>query len=85
MLKCLSKICFPFFLWVLREKPDVLYPTVKLSSPDAANSVSLIQTPHPTFVSINRFERKKNVDLALKSLFYVKKQKHNCQIILAGG
>jgi len=77
-----------------RIAPSVLYPPVPAGSPSGKASTSS-STRAPTFLSINRFERKKNVRLALESFAalrdmmeatrsgsFVEKQ---VKLVLAGG
>lgn len=68
---------------LLRTHPDVVYPTVKLSVRKKGEKIKMRR---PTFVSINRFERKKNIKLAIEALHYViVHQEQSCQLIIAGG
>lgn len=52
---------------------EVLYPTVNFALYDAPlqgdlNDIPLMKTSRVTFLSLNRFERKKDVGLAIKAL-----------------
>ncbi|XP_024522119.1 alpha-1,3/1,6-mannosyltransferase ALG2-like isoform X1 [Selaginella moellendorffii] len=71
-------------------RPSVLYPAVDVeqfaSLPEKAN-VDGLPAETPFFLSINRFERKKNVSLAVSAFDIVLSQIENTQVklVLAGG
>lgn len=64
---------FKTFTSLTDTKPRVLYPSLNFKAYDAEielenNVKGLPQTAEHVFLSINRFERKKNLQLALKAL-----------------
>ncbi|CEP11992.1 hypothetical protein [Parasitella parasitica] len=79
------------------KKPRVLYPPINFAAYDkqvdlADPSVQIIESHKTTFVSINRFEKKKNVELALKAFALLCKDEMisrqefaNYRLVLAGG
>lgn len=80
----------------LQMTPDVLYPSLNTRYFDETDvsdeDVSRLDLPDETivFLSINRFERKKNIILALKAFKHLEKQLsknewERCHLILAGG
>ena len=75
--------------------PNVLYPTVDMSildrppSPPSA-AVQLLGQKYTLFVSVNRFERKKNVSLAINAFSQLQEllpqeQFQSLRLVLAGG
>ncbi|KAI9485992.1 MAG: alpha-1,3/1,6-mannosyltransferase ALG2 [Benjaminiella poitrasii] len=82
---------------IILKKPRVLYPPINFSAYDKTvdlsdPSVQLIETHKKTIVSINRFERKKNVELALRAFALLNKDRliseedfSNYRLVLAGG
>ena len=81
---------------------QVLYPCINVNaydrepSPSAAPALAALLQDHPTFVSINRFERKKNIGLALEALAWLRRQRPRAppagpegrgeaHVVLAGG
>lgn len=79
----------------IRRKPEVVYPSIHTDTFDNTPSIDLskvINKPLPEilFLSINRFERKKNLNLALESMVSLKlklnsKQWNRVHLIIAGG
>ncbi|KAI7906438.1 alpha-1,3/1,6-mannosyltransferase ALG2, partial [Cokeromyces recurvatus] len=77
------------------KKPKVLYPPINFAAYDKAVDLSdpfvqLIETHKKTIVSINRFERKKNIELALRAFallrnFISEEEFVNYRLVLAGG
>ncbi|RCH88234.1 Alpha-1,3-mannosyltransferase-like protein [Rhizopus stolonifer] len=79
------------------KKPRVLYPPINFKAYDkqvdlSDPSVQLIESHKKTLVSINRFEKKKNVELGLKAFALLKKNKliseqefMEYRLVLAGG
>lgn len=76
--------------------PDVLYPAVSIPSDEALREASLSCLPddavsllksRTTFLSINRYERKKNIGLAIRALALVGKDVSGQKpgLIVAGG
>ncbi|EMR11172.1 hypothetical protein PNEG_00766 [Pneumocystis murina B123] len=67
----------------------ILYPSINIYENDNSLEKSpLITQSHLYFIlSINRFERKKNIDLAVKSYSHLKKDSNfnKCCLIIAGG
>lgn len=84
----------------LLAAPDVVYPCITTfkseedneTSQETSQEVALRDNScwrRTTFVSINRFEKKKNLQLAVQA-FYIMLRKHastgkRCQLIIAGG
>ncbi|OQR67129.1 hypothetical protein BIW11_13702 [Tropilaelaps mercedesae] len=70
---------------------EVLYPTVNLSLYDTPmqgdlNDIPLMKSSRITFLSLNRFERKKDISLAIKALAYVISHgEADVHLIVAGG
>ena len=60
----------------LNVEPDVLYPSLNTSQFDTEVEVTDFGDTY-TFLSINRYERKKNIKVAIKALC---KQKPNKQL-----
>ena len=82
------------FLSLRDCRPDVLYPSLDLAAFDAPLEITLEQAlgrPPPThlLLSLNRFERKKNLALALDALAEMKRSDpaaaRSCHLVLAGG
>ncbi|KAG0172753.1 Alpha-1,3-mannosyltransferase-like protein [Apophysomyces sp. BC1034] len=79
------------------KTPRVLYPPINLDAYDRVvdmsdPTVQLLESPKKKIISINRFERKKNVELALRGFAELKRAKmvpdeifESYQLILAGG
>lgn len=71
--------------------PDVLYPALNLQDQDeiaeqASNSLELLRDGEQLLLSINRFERKKNIGLAIKALADLPEPVRNkTRLVLAGG
>ena len=59
---------------------DVLYPCV-----DCSHKVDRVKPESPVFLSLNRYERKKNHALAIEALSEVVKKYSNAKLIIAGG
>ena len=78
----------------LKKPTDVLYPSIDIKKFDSLNE-SLSQNlsnkefviPEPFFLSLNRFERKKNINLAIQALEKLKIQmpNNNVKLVIAGG
>ncbi|KAJ8613148.1 hypothetical protein CTAYLR_004800 [Chrysophaeum taylorii] len=64
------------FRFLARRDPDVLYPSVALPSEEEQQ-----KTKPPYLVSLNRYERKKRVDLAIEALALVE----GIDLAIAGG
>ncbi|KAG7562058.1 hypothetical protein FFLO_02530 [Filobasidium floriforme] len=79
----------------LKQKPRVVYPCIKVEQyvgldPAETNNdknVQMIRSDKATFVSLNRFEAKKNIELALEAFSLVKKDRPNgsMRLVVAGG
>ncbi|KAI8979966.1 alpha-1,3/1,6-mannosyltransferase ALG2 [Pilobolus umbonatus] len=81
----------------LTKTPKVLYPPINFSAYDRLidltdPTVATLESPLKTLISINRFERKKNVELALHSFALLKKESlvsqevfNEYRLIIAGG
>ncbi|ORZ16984.1 alpha-1,3/1,6-mannosyltransferase ALG2 [Absidia repens] len=79
------------------KKPRVLYPPINFAAYDRSVDLSdprvqLLESPKKTLLSINRFERKKNVELALRAFAELKNSNmipsavfDNYRLVLAGG
>ena len=71
--------------------PSVLYPTIDDTSDESKicrQSIAYGENYTHIFVSLNRYERKKNIELALESLNYVKSRvetKSKILLVIAGG
>jgi alpha-1,3/alpha-1,6-mannosyltransferase len=68
--------------------PDVLYPSVQLMS--VANTVNLSDQNYKSFLTINRFERKKDIFLAIHAYVHMlsmHKESDLCKtrLLVAGG
>ncbi|KAI8092833.1 alpha-1,3/1,6-mannosyltransferase ALG2 [Halteromyces radiatus] len=87
------KRSFPTIL----KKPRVLYPPINFDAYDRTTDysdpqVQLLESHRKTLLSINRFERKKNVELALRAFAELKNSNmipdsvfNNYRLVLAGG
>ncbi|KAI9193184.1 uncharacterized protein BJ171DRAFT_304047 [Polychytrium aggregatum] len=78
----------------IQRVPKVLYPSIHLESYDKQvdetdPSVAMLKSPKKTFVSINRFERKKNVGLAIRAFAQLAERYAsdfaNLRLVVAGG
>ena len=69
-------------LKIMGKSTQVLYPAIDLSSLDI-NNKSEMDIPKPFFLSLNRYERKKGIGIALKALKELNSQ--NATLIVAGG
>ncbi|CAJ1349591.1 unnamed protein product [Effrenium voratum] len=71
--------------------PDVLYPPLNLQDQDenakkAARSLDFLKEGEHLLLSINRFERKKNVGLAIRTLAQLpESRRSSTRLVLAGG
>ncbi|KAG8572238.1 hypothetical protein GDO81_011988 [Engystomops pustulosus] len=89
-----AKIFTETFTSLSHIKPDVLYPSLNVSNFQSCNFEGLAELV-PTkrkfvFLSINRYERKKNLNLALESLCLLREKVslqdwEKIHLILAGG
>jgi len=72
-------------------RPDVLYPSLNLEDQDkvaatAEDISSLVGKDEQLLLSINRFERKKNVGLAIRALALMPEgDRRKAKLVLAGG
>lgn len=87
-----SKYTGTVFEKVFHEKsPEVLYPAVDTDDKPVTDWTSKRQVeriPFPFFLSINRFERKKNIELAIEAyatLLHSVKETHDSLLVIAGG
>ncbi|KAJ9072062.1 Alpha-1,3-mannosyltransferase-like protein [Entomophthora muscae] len=80
----------------IKVTPDVLYPSIHTQSydrPEDANhpSVDALKSDHALILSINRFERKKNIGLSIKAFASLIKDPNpvpdanNLRLVVAGG
>lgn len=68
------------------SSPDVLYPSINFSKYDAGVSGDDDRDAFPEmFLSINRFERKKNIGLAIRALAQTIESHPKAQLVVAGG
>ncbi|CAO3657988.1 unnamed protein product [Rhizopus stolonifer] len=77
------------------KTPRVLYPPINFTLYDrqvdmSDPSVQALESHKKTFISINRFERKKNIELALRAFAKLKQlvsenEFDSCRLVLAGG
>ncbi|KAJ3314176.1 Alpha-1,3-mannosyltransferase-like protein [Boothiomyces sp. JEL0838] len=79
---------------LIGETPQVLYPGIALESYDKSvnmqdPAVKSLSTPKKMLLSINRFERKKNIELAIKAFAELQKlvpfDFNDLQLVIAGG
>lgn len=68
-----EKVFRKTFRRLAKTQLEVLYPTVGLALYDAPmqgdlNDIALTKNSDTTFLSLNRFERKKEISLAIKAL-----------------
>ncbi|XP_054273328.1 alpha-1,3/1,6-mannosyltransferase ALG2 [Macrosteles quadrilineatus] len=96
--KFTRKVFYETFTTITKA-PEVLYPSINTDFFDKARSATVtfakvlgVDLPANSFIflSINRYERKKNVSLAIKALTYLKKNLNESEwnrvrLILAGG
>ncbi|KAI8140704.1 alpha-1,3/1,6-mannosyltransferase ALG2 [Fennellomyces sp. T-0311] len=79
----------------IKQTPQILYPPINFAAYDRSvdmndESVKILECPKKTFLSINRFERKKNVELALRAFAALKNMVSGetlseYRLVLAGG
>ncbi|KAI9493235.1 alpha-1,3/1,6-mannosyltransferase ALG2 [Zychaea mexicana] len=79
----------------IQQTPQILYPPINFSGYDRSvdlndESVKILQCPQKMLISINRFERKKNVELALRAFASLKdmvstEMLAKYRLVLAGG
>ncbi|PPR06229.1 hypothetical protein CVT24_000620 [Panaeolus cyanescens] len=78
----------------IKQTPHIVYPGINISAYEAkvdASSLDIvsINSPRPTFLSLNRFEGKKNVALALEAFALLKPKLsskfNHLRLVLAGG
>ncbi|KDR81960.1 hypothetical protein GALMADRAFT_90454 [Galerina marginata CBS 339.88] len=76
----------------ITQKPRVVYPGINISAYEVpvkySGDVIAVISPRPTFLSLNRFEGKKNVMLALKAFGLLKSKRPDLghwRLVLAGG
>lgn len=78
---------------LIGETPQVLYPGIALESYDKSvnmqdPAVKSLSTPKKMLLSINRFERKKNIELAIKAFAELQKlvpfDFNDLQLVIAG-
>lgn len=80
---------------LLKKKPtEVLYPAIDLTKFDNVNEILTDKPsekdyfiPEPFFLSINRYERKKNVNLAIEAFerYKTKNKESKVKLVIAGG
>ena len=61
---------------------SVLYPCISLNFPSSSPHPKFLQ-PHSYFFSLNRYERKKNINLAIEA--YAKLGKNSVKLLVGGG
>mmetsp|Transcript_82621 Transcript_82621/g.96616 ORF Transcript_82621/g.96616 Transcript_82621/m.96616 type:complete len:420 (+) Transcript_82621:26-1285(+) len=74
----------------IKKRTDVLYPAIDLSKFDKAQvdvEIAKKFAPETYFFSLNRYERKKNINLALKAYAKFKelKKNTNLKLVICGG
>ncbi|KAJ1983609.1 Alpha-1,3-mannosyltransferase-like protein [Dimargaris cristalligena] len=76
----------------LKDRLTVLYPGINLELYDTPADLTdprllPLESPKPPLLSINRFERKKNINLAIETLAYLRKEcgRTNLRLVVAGG
>lgn len=80
----------------LKTDPDILYPSINTSFFDNFQKVESdwindkISVGNFVFLSINRYERKKNIELSIKALKHLKEllsveEYDKCALVIAGG
>jgi len=73
----------------LKVKPQILYPAIDFSKFDNVVSADqfIAKVNQPFFFSLNRYERKKNVNLAIEAYVEMKKQDPSSKykLVIAGG
>ncbi|KAL1744837.1 glycosyltransferase family 4 protein [Schizophyllum fasciatum] len=79
----------------IHKETRVVHPGINLSAYDApfdpaSPDITAIQSNRPTFVSLNRFEAKKNVDLAIEAFARFRSASRDewttsCRLVVAGG
>ncbi|KAK4048758.1 Alpha-1,3-mannosyltransferase-like protein [Microbotryomycetes sp. JL201] len=73
----------------LRRIPRTVYPAVNVDAfslkRDSAQAVDWLKTNDPVLLSINRFEKKKNVALALDAFADASKHHPSLKLVVAGG
>ncbi|XP_022658602.1 alpha-1,3/1,6-mannosyltransferase ALG2-like [Varroa destructor] len=86
-----EKVFRKTFRRLAKTQLEVLYPTVGLALYDAPmqgdlNDIALTKNSDTTFLSLNRFERKKEISLAIKALAYVIScGESDVHLVIAGG
>lgn len=71
-------------LGILNRRTEVLYPALDFSKFDTEKEKSLLDKPY--FLSLNRYERKKNIKLALDAFSKLPKQHIDSNyLVIAGG
>lgn len=77
-----SKIVFP----TLERELSVIYPSVDARTSEEKKQERLWDGKYKILLSINRFERKKGIDLAIRAYSRVsEEERKNTRLILAGG
>lgn len=68
----------------LKVKTEILYPAIDFSKFDIVTQAPLFDKPY--FVSLNRYERKKNIPLAIEAFARVKEEVRRGEyLVIAGG
>ncbi|KAF8894830.1 mannosyltransferase [Infundibulicybe gibba] len=87
---------FKSYFTTINQKPRIVYPGINLSAYDAGidptdPDLHAIQSTRPTLISLNRFEKKKDAALAIKSFALLKDKLVNrpplnkLRLVIAGG
>lgn len=85
-----KQMYFDTFTW-LNNVPDVIYPCVDIAKPnidpfDKELFSKILEKNDRFYLSINRYERKKDILLALKAFAYSNESEDtNCKLIICGG
>ncbi|CAN6674657.1 alpha-1,3/1,6-mannosyltransferase Alg2p [Trichomonascus vanleenenianus] len=73
-------------LWHMAREPEVIYPCVDTEvSPEFELSVEHIVAGKKMVISVNRFERKKNIGLAIEAFSKITAKYPETMLIVAGG
>lgn len=87
-----TKETFKRSFWLLNKlnhDPDVLYPAIELAKFDKCEpAVEFMKKVNkPYFISLNRYERKKNIGLAIKAFAEMKKKdsSNSHHLVIVGG